>query len=487
MNKKLLDLLILSPPDFLYRKSDEPMPMYGEERNIPYGALTVASYLVHHGLHAMVASMREFYQEKGSYIFFDRGTEKSEAIFIDKTNEILSNLLLRLCPAAIGLTINFAIHHRAAEIILDLISNLAPEMPLLVGGNHATHTAGHWLSRNNPVDFVILGEGEQTCLTLLESGLNPEGIPGVGLRQADGSIEIRPRPRLLSEEQLSIPANLSLMALPHWAPLSTQQHWTSLSRGCNWQCNFCTTPSMWGHQRYRRPHAVAAEIEQVTKIGVHDIFFAEDMLNPASRHYEGLAAALRRFPDCRFSTMTRMDLMDRVDLKRVLGAHIEHVYLGLESFSKDVVAAMGKKIRLRKDRDVHSALERLRSGGLKVTLFLLVGHPDSSFQEEMYSVRVCHDLASQGLITNILPFFFIPIPGTAAAEMQRLGKFRLLEPRMNHWTTWEPVVELLDPSGEVSYSAKEMRQVMDGYHDIWRTCGLGVYEDKGPCKPGLEK
>ncbi len=475
MGKELMDILILSPPDFLYRRQDEPVPMYGEERNIPYGAMTVASYLVHHGLRAMVAPLREYYQETDSYTYFDDDTEESAQAFRKKTEQVLGYLLKRLHPRTVGLAVNYAIHHQATETLVDLLRELAPELPVLIGGNHATHTAEHWLSRKNPVDFVILGEGEHTCLKLLKSGLSPGEIPGVGLRRVNGSIEIRDRPRPLSEEQISIPVNLSLLALPRWAPLTTQRHWISLSRGCNWRCNFCTTPSMWGRQRYRNSEAVAAEIELVTRTGVNDMFFAEDMLNPTSPRFRNQADVLRQFSECHFSTMTRLDLMDRAEPKRVRAANIEHVFLGMESFSKELTDAMGKRVRLKKGRDVALVLERLRSAGLQVTLFMLVGHPESSYRADMHSAESCLQLARRGLVNNILPFFFIPIPGTAAAAMMRRGRFKLLEPKMNHWTTWQPVIEILGPSGAVTYSAAEMQRVMKSYHDIWRSCRLGVF------------
>lgn len=476
MGKELLDLLILSPPDFIYRKPDEPTPTYGEERHISYGALALATYLKHHGLKAMVAPMREFYQEHGSFIHFDHGTEASIHAFVQKTSGILEYFLQRLRPKTVGLTVNYAAHHQAAEIIVDLLRKLSPELPVLMGGNHATHTAEHWLTRANPVDFVILGEGERTCLSLLESGLKPGDLPGLGLRRSDGTVELRGRPRPLSIEEISIPADLSLAALPRWAPLSTQKQCITLSRGCNWRCAFCASPSMWGRQRYRKPEAVAAEIEQVLRAGVHDILFADDMLNPTSKRFGELLAVLRQYPTCRFSTMTRMDLLDRTDPERLREANIDHVYLGGESFSETVLAAMNKKIRWKAGGSVESLLTRLKSSGLKATLFQLIGHPGSNMQEDMYSMEICRDLASRGLVTNILPFFFAPLPGCAAAALQSEGKFRLLETRMNRWILWwRPVIELLGPSGEVIYSAEEMQRVFDAHMDIWRTYGLGSF------------
>jgi len=447
-------------------------PTYSEERNIPYGALILASFLRAHGMRAMVAPLREFYQESGCYTHFDDGTPESRKTFAYKTSEILSSLLRRLRPGAIGLSVNFAIHQLAAEIIIDQIRSLAPDLPLLIGGNHATHTAEHWLTRQNSVNFVVLGEGEQTCLQLLQSGFKPGDISGLALRRKDGSVEIRKRPKPLTTEQISVPLDLELVALPRWAPLSSQKHWVGLSRGCNWNCAFCTSHSMWGRQRYREPKAVATEIERVVQTGARRIIFSDDMLNPGSRRFQGLLDALRRFPSCSFSTMIRMDLLDRTDLKALSVANIDYVYLGVESFSVPVLEAMNKKARLVDTDAVESLMERIKAAGMKTIMFMLIGHPGSNFERDMNSARFCRKLVDRGLVSVVFPAHIAPFPGTAMATMEQQGAFRIVEPRMNRWTLWRPNIELLDSSGRVAYSAEEMQKVFDEYLDCWYEHGL---------------
>jgi len=468
-----VELLVLTPPDFIFRKADEVTPTYSEERNIPYGALTLVSFLREHGIRAMVAPLREFYQETGCFTHFDEGTPESRKVFEQKTSQILGNLLRRLHPGAIGLSVNFAIHQLAAEIIIDQIRALAPNLPVIIGGNHATHTAEHWLTRENPVDFVVLGEGEQTCLKLLQSEFKPGDLSGLARRRDDGSVEIGERPKRLTVAQISVPLNLELVALPRWAPLSSQKHWVGLSRGCNWNCAFCTSHSMWGRQRYRKPEAVASEIDRVVTAGAKRIIFSDDMLNPGSRRFQGLLEVLQGFRDCSFSTMIRMDLLERTDLKALAGANIDYVYLGVESFSVPVLEAMNKKARLVDKSAVESLMKRIKAAGMKTIMFMLIGHPGSNFEQDMNSARFCRKLVDLGLVSVVFPAHIAPFPGTAIAAMEQKGAFRVVETRMNRWTLWRPNIELLDSSGRVNYSAEEMQTVFDEYLDCWYEHGLG--------------
>jgi radical SAM superfamily enzyme YgiQ (UPF0313 family) len=112
--------------------------------------------------------MRELYQRHGAYRYFDDGSAWAEERFRAKTSRVLEYLVRQFRPAVLGISVTHSIHHRAAEILLQLLRELAPGTPVLVGGNHATFTARHWLEHDPPCDVVVLGEGEDTCLRLLQ-------------------------------------------------------------------------------------------------------------------------------------------------------------------------------------------------------------------------------------------------------------------------------------------------------------------------------
>ncbi len=105
------------------------------------------------------------------------------------------------------------------------------------------------------------------------------------------------------------------------------------------------------------------------------------------------------------------------------------------------------------------------------------GHPQPGVAAEVGQHREDAQIAEQevdavdeGLLAGLSAVHVAPYPGTALAGMERAGRFRIIEPRMNRWTLSRPIIELLDADGRVSYSAEQMRRVFQAYLDLWRLC-----------------
>jgi len=462
-----LDMLILAPPDFIYRPGDRGIPTYPEEEHLPYGALALASYLRRAGLRVMVAPLQAFYQQEGRFHHFDDGGEPCRRSFATETDRILQALVRRLQPRSFGLSINYAIHERAAEIILELLRRSWPERPVLAGGNHATHTAARWLGLPWPVDGVALGEGERSCLEWLRRGPRGDAIPGLARRAEDGGIRVGREVEPLRGEELDTPVDVGLAALPRWAPASRFSPLCATSRGCLHRCNFCASGSMWGCRRPRPLGAIAAEVGALVAGGARRVLLAEDMLDPRGGQLEALGGVLGRFTACRFTAPLRQPSLERCPPELLLRAGIDHVLVGLESFSPRVLRAMGKNLSATHLARVEVTFERLRRAGVGVTLFMLIGHPGSSIRLDSLSVRRCRQLAERGLLAGLSAVHVAPFPGTALATWAARGeRLRVIEPRTNRWTLDQPLVELVDEGGRVSYSAEQMREVFGAFREI---------------------
>jgi len=101
---------------------------------------------------------------------------------------------------------------------------------------------------------------------------------------------------------------------------------------------------------------------------------------------------------------------------------------------------------------------------------MLIGHPGSSFEIDMESAGHCRKLVEQGLLGGLSAVHVVPYPGTALARMADSGRIKVIESRPNRWTMNEPLIELLDERGRVSYSTEQMRQVFREYLDIQDRC-----------------
>jgi radical SAM superfamily enzyme YgiQ (UPF0313 family) len=476
-----LDLLILHPPNFIRRNFDEALITFKEDRLLPLGGLHLATYLRRRGFRVMVAPLAEFYQERGCYLDYDDGTEAATRRFTEKSRKVLATLIAEFRPATVGIGLNFSLHHRSVEILLDLLRDHHPGLRVILGGQHATFTAESWLQRSKAPDLVLLGEAEISCHRLLISNFRPDDFSGLAVRNSDGRIVLHPRTAPLSEREISEPIDYDLAIVPRWTTFSDLTHNVVFSRGCSWHCTFCASPAMWGRHRYRDPEAVATEIGSLHSRGIRDVYVCDDAMIPTSPAFAPIAEVLGRFNDMRFGCLMRADHLARCDPKVLKEANIDQICVGIESFSAKVRKAMNKQISPRTMRSLASTFRRMRQAGLKILMLIMVGHPGGSYAEDLKTVRASRKLALEGLLQDICVSHTAPFPGTVLAKNTDHG-FRLVSSAFNTWNHSEPIIELQDSGGRVRYSVAQMREVFQMMQDIRREFLLGPWQLAQPPK-----
>ena len=197
--------------------------------------------------------------------------------------------------------------------------------------------------------YVLLGEGEETLVELLQAlqnGGDAGGVAGLSFLNGDGNVvSTGRRPVIRDLDGLPPPARdlLDVSAYREaWQPPARFSINLVTSRGCPYHCNWCAKP-IWG-QRYavRSPEEVVAEIRELRALGAEHLWFMDDIfgLKPGwlPRFADLVEAAGLRTP---FKCLSRADLLLRpgeVDALRRAGC--ETVWLGAESGSQAVLDAM---------------------------------------------------------------------------------------------------------------------------------------------------
>ncbi len=276
---------------------------------------------------------------------------------------------------------------------------------VIAHGSDATDHADSYL--HNGVDFILLGEAEQTlvdlCSALLTGG--PREISQASCNSIMQTISCRAQencPRTHHGTPCpGLPASSSISS-PY------RQAWTSAhglfstnvvaSRGCPYQCNWCAKPISGDKFQIRPAALVAAEIRELKELyGVQHIWFGDDVF-ALNHHWMQQFADEVESTQCAlpFKIQSRADLMTPGTVESLKRAGCAEVWMGIESGSQKVLDAMDKGLNVSQ---VSTARTRLSDAGIRACYFLQFGYPEKpgktfSRQSSSFAARVPMTLAS---------------------------------------------------------------------------------------------
>ncbi|MDD1766338.1 MAG: B12-binding domain-containing radical SAM protein, partial [Candidatus Methanomethyliaceae archaeon] len=204
-----------------------------------------------------------------------------DAVVADISHKELGEVLQRTHPDVIGVTSTTPTIYDAIKTVMIAKEN-CPDSVTVMGGSHITFTPLETMLACPDLDVGVIGEGEATALDLIKSveGRKPlSEVDGIVYRK-DGNI-FRNKPRRLIEnlDELPFPAR-HLLPLKKYTVLGERTLLGNImtSRGCPYQCIFCSSSKFYGRRfRARSPNNVVDEMEElVTKYGIQSIEIVDD-------------------------------------------------------------------------------------------------------------------------------------------------------------------------------------------------------------------
>jgi anaerobic magnesium-protoporphyrin IX monomethyl ester cyclase len=339
----------------------------------PYhcGVVEVAGRWMPLGLVYLAASAR---RAGWTPVIFDAMTKNCDHVKIRARIESLE-------PACIATTAITATYPDAIEILRNA-KQIVPQVTTILGGVHPTFMHQMILEEESDVvDYVVRGEGEETLEELLRrlaAGRDPEEVKGLSFRR-DGEIVVTPsRPFAESIE------------LPHeeWDLLDWEDYTyfvipesrlavVSTSRGCSFNCTFCSQQKFWKQSwRGRSPELAAAEILALQERYGANVFLLADEY--PTENQERWLEFLDRLIAARFDGYLLMEtrapdiVRDAHFLERYRQAGVIHVYVGLEATDQATLNTINKEMNLDASAD---CLRLLREHGMVSETAFVLGFP----------------------------------------------------------------------------------------------------------------
>jgi anaerobic magnesium-protoporphyrin IX monomethyl ester cyclase len=304
----------------------------------------------------------------------------------------IERLVGELEPDLVGLSV-MTFQRVTARRIISLIRSLRPAVRIAVGGYDPSLAPDAWMDPELGVDFIIRGEGEITFRELLraiEAETPLRDVAGLLFREGTGFQQGPPRPvAAIASGVIGLPKRAA-RALSGYTMLGRQIDVVETSRGCTFDCSFCSIIEMRG----RNFHCFTIErvIEDIADAharGARAIFLVDDNITIDVPRFEAL---------CRAIVDAGLNTIDYIvqGMTSAIAAHGDHlvplmkkagiryVFLGIENVLADDLAFLKASAKNRKrsggvtSNAAITAVDLLHRHGLLVVGGLIVGNPDDT-------------------------------------------------------------------------------------------------------------
>jgi len=244
-----------------------------------------------------------------------------------------------------------------------------PDCFIFVGGHSASFAAREILEHGEgAIDCVLRGEGEASVTVLLEAvpAGNLGAVPGAVTADSDG-----PPPRFVESLDDIAPAR-DLLHHPRRYYIGSLDPCASIefSRGCPWDCTFCSAWTFYGRSyRRKNPDLIADELAQLREPGV---FIVDDVAFIHAAHGMAIADAVeRRGIEKQYYLETRGDVLlrNKEVFQRWRRLGLEYMFLGLEAIDEEGLKKFRKRTSLGTNFE---ALEFARSLDIAVAINIIV-------------------------------------------------------------------------------------------------------------------
>jgi anaerobic magnesium-protoporphyrin IX monomethyl ester cyclase len=218
-------------------------------------------------------------------------TAVADLILVQRSvRETVQHLVQEFEPDVVGLSV-MTFQRRTAMRIIDLVRALRPRIRVVVGG-YDPSLAPEAYTANSNVDFIVRGEGELTFSELLraiESGRGYAEIPGLSYRGHEGFHHNPDRPVSRLGRAEIRPPRRSARVLSGYTMLGRQVDVVETSRGCTFDCSFCSIIEMRGRNFHTYDlDRVIADIQDSYDRGARTIFLVDDNITLNIQRFEAL-------------------------------------------------------------------------------------------------------------------------------------------------------------------------------------------------------
>jgi radical SAM superfamily enzyme YgiQ (UPF0313 family) len=323
----------------------------------------------------------------------------------------------------IGISCMYSNEWMYSKVVVSALAERFPDVPLVAGGEHVTADPEYSMRSAPGLQCCVLGEGEETFVDLVDAlthGRPLSEVPGIAFRGDDGSVVTTgPRSRIRAVDDIPLPSweespleNYLAHGLG-MASIRGRNMPMIASRGCPYQCTFCSNPVMWT-QRWipRRPRLVVDEMKlwmekyQVRHFEFYDLttIVRKDWII----EFTGLLLEEDLGITWALPSGTRSEALDAEVVDRLYRTGCRELNYAPESGSPATLKRIKKSISVPK---MLASMRAASRRGISIKANMIVGFPGQTWKEVAESFWFIVRMALVG-VKDVAVFPFVPYPGS---------------------------------------------------------------------------
>lgn len=363
-----------------------------------------------------------------AYITSLLNQEGHEAIIVEGNNKTVKDMVEavgRIKPDVVGISMDTSARMVCLEMAKQI--KLRFNLPIIVGGPHATLLPQQILENYNFIDYLVRNEGEYTSLNLLnalEKKKSLKKIKGISYRD-DGKIIHNPAAEPITDlDALPYPEYkfFNLMEYAHFPhhPEELKKYPTGFiltSRGCPHNCTFCSTSHLWANRiRFRTAKNVVGEIEELhKKYNVRFFCFIDDhFLADRKRAIEICKLIIEKglHEKIKWTCNSEVNVVNEEVLSWAKKAGCHMIAYGVEDASEEGIKFFRKAHNMKQ---VFRAFKLTREAGIMALSYFIIGGDHESPENLKLKKQAIEELDPDITTASLLVAF----PKTEVFEIGR--------------------------------------------------------------------
>jgi len=290
------------------------------------------------------------------------------------------------------------------------IKQIAPEIPLIIGGWHCTFSPEQAL-HDHHADICVRGESEYIIgplMEALEGTRNLASIHGLVYQKKGKMCKNELQPPIMDLDQLPFPSRHLVEKYEYGYTFGTKTmkgKVTSLlsSRGCPCRCTFCQLSSNLTKYRRRSVLNTVKEIDELVAEGYNSIAFVDDNFLADKKRAEQIMDHIikQRYDITLWILDTRVDSADKILYEKMRDAGVKCVSFGVESGDQDILNYYNKNITLKQ---VKEAIMLSKEMGFIVKANFILGAPNETIKQMQTTIKFSKSLPIDFVYFNHLEY-----------------------------------------------------------------------------------